>query len=115
MDQYGLTNGSYRVGLADDGRALMDPFTVIAGEPPAAAGQAENVPRSAGQRCSEAGDDDLREAHSLHLSAVESTRPEHPEYATVLSNLASSFRDHYVQFNRHTDLLAAIEWCDRTV
>ncbi|HET9258026.1 MAG TPA: hypothetical protein VFO16_22885 [Pseudonocardiaceae bacterium] len=60
------------------------------------------------------GDDDLREAHSLHLAAVESTPPGHREYAMVLSNLAGSFRDHYVRFNRHADLLAAINLLRRT-
>ncbi|MBL8925233.1 MAG: CHAT domain-containing protein, partial [Pseudonocardia sp.] len=52
---------------------------------------------------------DLQEAHRLHVEAVASTPPAHPEHATVLSNLAGSHRDRYVRTGDEADLARALD------
>lgn len=60
------------------------------------------------------GTPDLAEAHPLHVEAVAATSPEHPEYATVLSNLAGSHRDRYARTGDPTDLDAALDLLRRS-
>jgi tetratricopeptide (TPR) repeat protein len=60
------------------------------------------------------GEADLAEARPLHVEAVAATSPRHPEYATVLSNLAGSHRNRYVRTGDPADLDAALGLLRRT-
>ncbi len=68
-----------------------------------------NSLRRRGELLGDAGSADLAESHRLHREAVEVTPSDHPEYATVLSNLAGSHRDRYVRTGAQADLDAALD------